>query len=177
MLAIVLTTPRLLLRRHQWSDAADLLVMAADPDTMRWNPMPTVIDPDSAAQWSADAADWSDGTHVSFAIVEASSGRYAGTVSVHSMDLEHGDAEIGYRITPWARGRGFAAEAVTAATTWVFDNIDVVRIELVHAIANPASCAVAIKAGYRFESQSRLSFVYGDGLRYDEHQHARVVTD
>lgn len=177
MLVGVLTTPRLLLRRHVVSDAAELLVMAADPDTMRWNPVPGATDTDSAERWCRDAADWSDGTHVTFAIVDASGGRYAGTVSVHSIDLEHADAEIGYRVAPWARGRGFAAEAVTAATAWVFDNIDLVRIELIHAVPNPASCAVATKAGYLLEGRSRQSFVYGDGVRYDEHQHARIVTD
>ena len=44
-------------------------------------------------------------------------------------------------------------------------------------MANPASCAVALRAGYPLEGLLRQSFVYGDGQRYDEHLHARLVTD
>jgi len=87
------------------------------------------------------------------------------------------DAEIGYRVTPAARGRHIAVEAVTAATAWAFDNLSLVRMELAHAVDNPASCAVARHSGYRLEGVLRQSFVYGDGRRYDEHLHARLATD
>jgi RimJ/RimL family protein N-acetyltransferase len=51
------------------------------------------------------------------------------------------------------------------------------RIELCHAVANPASCRVADRAGYRAEGTLRESYRYGDGRRYDEHLHARLATD
>ena len=98
-------------------------------------------------------------------------------MSVHSINPTQADAEIGYRVSPPARGRGVATEAVTAASAWAFDNLSLVRIELAHAVANPASCAVALRAGYPLEGLLRQSFVYGDGQRYDEHLHARLVTD
>jgi RimJ/RimL family protein N-acetyltransferase len=152
-----------------------------DAETRRWNPARMggrdVEVLDDAVGWALDTADWNDGSHASFAVVEAASGRYAGSVSVHSIDAEHHDAEIGYRTAPWARGRGYAREAVTAATAWAFDNLAVVRIELAHAVANGASCAVATRSGYALEGVLRQSFVYGDGVRYDEHLHARLVTD
>lgn len=150
--------------------------MMLDIDTQRWNPGRTA-DLAAAAAWCERQADWADGTHASFAIIEAASGRFAGSVSVHSVDPHQADAEIGYRVAPWARGRGFATEAVAAASAWAFDNLPVVRIELCHAVANPASCAVATKAGYALEGVLRSSYVYGDGQRYDEHLHARLASD
>jgi RimJ/RimL family protein N-acetyltransferase len=173
----VITTGRLVLRRHGGEDAADVLAMMLDADTRRWNPARDVRDLATAAVWCRRTADWSDGSHASFAVVEAASGRYAGSVSVHTVDAEHHDAEIGYRTAPWARGRGYAGEAVTAATAWAFRELALVRIELAHAVANAASCTVAIRAGYVLEGTLRQSFVYGDGVRYDEHLHARLGTD
>jgi RimJ/RimL family protein N-acetyltransferase len=174
----VIATKQLLLRTPDVStDGDDVLTMMLDAETRLWNPHGDVADLDSAAAWCARQADWSDGTHASFAIVEAESGRFAGSVSIHSVDPAQADAEIGYRVAPWARGRGFATEAVTAATTWAFANLPVVRIELCHAAANPASCAVATKAGYPLEGVLRSSYIYGDGQRYDEHLHARLASD
>ena len=48
-----------------------------------------------------------------------------------------------------------------------------VRGDHYHAVANPASCKVALRAGFPLEGLLRQSFVYGDGQRYDEHLHAR----
>ena len=99
------------------------------------------------------------------------------SVSVHTIDPYQADAEIGYRTAPWARGRGYATEAVTLATAWAFGEFSLIRIELAHAVTNTASCAVASRAGYALEGVLRQSFVYGDGERYDEHLHARLASD
>jgi RimJ/RimL family protein N-acetyltransferase len=174
---LVISTDRLLLRAPRSSDAAEVVTMMADPDNARWNGNPTVVDEPSALDWIDDLADWSDGTHVSFMVVDLATGRPAGTVSVHSINRVQSDGEIGYRTAAWARGRGYASEAVRAASTWAFAELDLVRIELAHAVANAASCAVATRSGYRLEGVLRSSYVYGDGQRYDEHLHARLATD
>jgi RimJ/RimL family protein N-acetyltransferase len=174
---IVIATARLLLRPPRAEEAAEALEMLGDPDVRRWNPAPSVVDLDSAAEWSRQGADWSGGDHATFSILDAATGAYLGAVSLHSIDPVQADAEIGYRITPRARGRGVAAEAVTAATAWAFEHLPLVRIELAHAVANPPSCAVALRAGYPLEGVLRKSFVYGDGRRYDEHLHARLAGD
>ena len=151
--------------------------MMTDEATRRWNPAP-VADVDAALRWCGDAADWALGaSHATFAIEDTATGRYAGCVSIHSIDPVQADAEVGYRVAPWARRRGYATEALTAATRWTFEVTAVIRVELAHAVANPASCAVATRAGYALEGLMRQSFIYGDGTRYDEHLHARLRTD
>lgn len=165
------------LRPPSEADAADALAMLQDADVRRWNPGPEQLDLDGARAWCRRGADWSDGTHATFAVHDATSGRLLGNVSLHQIDLEQQDAEIGYRVAPWARGQGVATVAVAAATRWAFGALDVLRIELCHATVNPASCRVAEKAGYPLEGTLRQSYVYGDGRRYDEHLHARLASD
>ena len=168
---------RLQLRPPSPSDAEDALLMLADPDMRRWNPGLTALDIDQARAWCARGADWSGGSRATFSVLDATSGRLLGNVSLHQIDHEQHDAEIGYRVAPWARGRGVASDAVAVAAGWAFDALGLVRIELAHAVANPASCRVAGKAGFPREGTLRQSFVYGDGKRYDEHLHARLATD
>jgi RimJ/RimL family protein N-acetyltransferase len=168
---------RLQLRPPSPADAADALAMLQDPDVALWNPGPEDLDLDAARAWARRGADWSSGDHATFAVHDATSGRLLGNVSLHQVDHEQADAEIGYRVAPWARGQGVATAAVAAASRWAFGALDLVRIELCHATVNPASCRVALKAGYPLEGTLRQSYVYGDGRRYDEHVHARLASD
>ena len=173
----MIVTKRLVLRPPLVTDAAGAWAMLSDKDTRRWNPARSVVDLASAARWCADLADWSGGDHASWSVVDRDTQAFLGSVSVHNVNPTQADAEIGYRVSPHARGRGVAVEAVIAATAWAFGNLSLVRIELAHAVANPASCAVARRAGYPVEGLLRASFVYGDGQRYDEHLHARLASD
>lgn len=151
--------------------------MLRDPDVARWNPGPDHLDPVEALAWCRRGADWESGSHATFSVLDATSGRLLGNVSLHKIDRQAGDAEIGYRVAPWARGRGVATDSVAAAARWAFGALRLVRIELAHAVANPASCRVAEKAGFPWEGTLRQAYVYGDGQRYDEHLHARLATD
>lgn len=173
----MIVTGRLLLRPPMVTDAGGALEMLSDADTRRWSPAHSVVDLDSAARWCAELADWSSGDHATWSVLDRQTQAFLGSVSVHSINPTQADAEIGYRVSPSARGRGIAAEAVTAASAWAFDHLSLVRIELAHAVPNSGSCAVALRAGYPLEGLLRQSFVYGDGQRYDEHLHARLVTD
>lgn len=168
---------RLQLRPPSPRDAPESLLMLQDPDVALWNPGPARLDLDEAAAWCARCADWSAGTHATFSVLDATSGQLMGNVSVHQIDHEQRDAGVGYRVAPWARGQGVATGAVAAATRWAFGALDLARIELAHAVANPGSCRVAEKAGFPLEGTLRQAFVYGDGTRHDEHLHARLVTD
>ena len=173
----MIETERLRLRLPHHADAAAVVGLMTDPETARWNAVPAVVDLASAIGWIGRTADWSDGDHTSWAVADRDTDDFLGVVSVHSINPDQRDAEIGYRVVAAARGRGIATEAVAAATAWAFENLSLVRIELAHAVANAASCVVATRCGYRLEGTLRQSYVYGDGNRYDEHLHARLATD
>ena len=151
--------------------------MLLDPETVLWNPAPRVLDEPTAADWCRRGADWGSGEQVTFSVLESTTGQLVGNICLHHLDSEQASADIGYRVAPWARGGGVATASVRAVSGWAFAVLGLERIQLFHALANPASCRVAQKAGYRVEGTLRAGFVAGDGRRYDEHLHARLRTD
>jgi RimJ/RimL family protein N-acetyltransferase len=167
-------TPELILRPFHHGDVADLVASWADDDIARWNPGPD--SPDGVAEFIAHRNDWSEGQHASWAIADLAD-RLIGSVSLHKIDPDQGDAEIGYWISPWARHRGQAARSVTAASRFAFSDLGLHRVYLYHAVENPGSCAVARAAGFLHVGTLRQSFRYADGLHHDEHLHARLSSD
>ncbi len=163
------------LRPWRSDDVDDVLAALLDPDTMLWNAA-WVQSRQDAAAWLGRRQDWSAGDHASWAVEDAG-GALVGSVSLHSIDRDQNDAEIGYWTIPAARGRGVAAAAVVAACRWGFAALPVDRIELCHAVENRASGRVAEKAGFTCEGRLRRSYRYGDGRKHDELLWARLDDD
>jgi RimJ/RimL family protein N-acetyltransferase len=115
-----------------------------------------------AARWlESQDRGWRDGDRLGFAVLGADDvGGWvlAGNVGLKNREEtgrigERETAEIGYWTAVAARGRGIAPAAVRAVTGWVFDafaGASLRQIMLVHDVGNPASCRVAVKAGYPF---------------------------
>ena len=166
------------LRLRPWrvEDSEVVLVALQDPEIRLWNGF--AGDPGLAdvGVWLTRRMNWASGTHASWA-VEGSDGELLGSVSLHSIDADQGDAEVGYWTVPAARGRGVASSVVDAVCRWAFETLPVDRIELCHAVENPASGRVAEKAGFRQEGRLRRSFRYGDGVKHDELLWARLADD
>jgi RimJ/RimL family protein N-acetyltransferase len=167
----------LVLRPPRRREAADALSMLTDADVAQWNPAPAVVDLASARAWCDRGADWAAGGHATFSIIVASSGAYAGNISVFGIDLEQAVGSVGYRIAPAHRRRGVATAALRAVRDWVFLDIRLARLQLFHAVPNRGSCVVADRCGFSLEGVLRSGSVFGDGERYDEHLHARLATD
>lgn len=165
------------LRPPSEREAEDALAMLTDPLTVRWNPAETVVDLDTARAWLVANADWSGGTHATFSVLEATTGRLVGNVSLWGLDLAGHEGSVGYRTAPWARGRGVATTALGAATRWGFGALGLERIELPHAPDNAVSCRVATRCGYVAEGTRRGGYRHDDGSREDEHVHSRLSTD
>jgi RimJ/RimL family protein N-acetyltransferase len=172
-----LSAPGIVLRPWRADDAAEVLAALRDPAVAMWNPADRPA-PDLAfaREWLAYRGDWSDPDHVSFAVVaDTDPGPVLGSVSLFKIDRVHDNAEIGYWTAPAARGRGVAPIALDLLTRWALAPGGLHRVQLYHAVDNPASCRVAEKAGFRLEGTLRESFRYGDGALHDEHLHARVA--
>jgi RimJ/RimL family protein N-acetyltransferase len=167
----------LVLRRPADEDAADALALCSDPEVALWNAVPDVVDLETALAWCRRGADWSDGRHATWHAADGVTGRLLANCSLYAVDLDDRTARIGYRVAPWARGRGVARLVVDAVTRWGFADLGLARVTLEHTVANEASCHVALAAGYRLEGVLRSSYVDGNGLRHDDHVHGRLVTD
>ena len=164
------------LRPWREDDADAALAALLDPVTRLWNAS-WVHTREDAVAWLDRRRDWSLGDHASWAVEDAATGVLLGSVSLHSIDRDQNDAEIGYWTVPAARGRGVAASAVDAACRWAFGALPVDRIELCHAVENVASGRVAEKAGFTYEGHCRRSYRYGDGVKHDELLWARLAGD
>ena len=165
------------LRLRPWSveDAEAVLTALQDDEVRLWNGFGEVTVEDVGV-WLTRRMNWAGGDHASWAVVDAS-GELLGSVSLHSIDADQGDAEVGYWTVPAARGRGVATAVVDAVCRWAFGTLPVDRIELCHAVENEASGRVAEKAGFQREGRLRRSFRYGDGVKHDELLWARLATD
>jgi RimJ/RimL family protein N-acetyltransferase len=164
----------IVLRPWVQSDAPAILSVRVDPDLARWNPL-KAKNPEDVRRWIEDRGSWTD--FVSWAVQDTTSGLLVGSVSWHDLDATQSSAEAGYWVVPAARGRGIGGRALRAATGFAFEVLGVERLQLFHAVDNPASCGVARSAGFALEGTTRSSYRYGDGDLHDEHLHARLASD
>ncbi len=151
----------LLLRPWRDDDLDPLETALHDPEVRRWN-SPVSIAREDVVAMLARRRDWSTGDHCSWAVVDAGD-ELLGSVSLHSIDRDQGEAEVGYWTVAAARGRGVAVRSVVAVCAWAFAELRLDRIVLFHAVDNPASGRVAAKAGFTLEGRLRRSHRYGDG--------------
>lgn len=86
------------------------------------------------------------GTDYGFRIADARSDRMLGGVGLSQINL-HRAANLGYWIRTSATGRGVATRAALLLARFGFEELNLVRIEIVAAVGNLASQRVAEKAG------------------------------
>ncbi|MCX4767806.1 GNAT family N-acetyltransferase [Streptomyces sp. NBC_01275] len=151
--------PALVLRPWCMQDAAALVEVFRDPGLRRWTSH--VVDDDAdAARWvQAQQRHWAAGDRFGFAVLEAQPGpareQLVGNVVLKEVAPGRPAAEVGYWTAAHARGRGVAPRALEALTGWAFDTFaadGLERLELLHQVDNLASCRVAQKSRYDFDS-------------------------
>ncbi|TFV48884.1 GNAT family N-acetyltransferase [Blastococcus sp. TF02A-35] len=165
----------LLLRPWRDDDVDTVFALQQDAASRLWSGGGALATRDDAVALVARLR--AQDNRASWAVVGAAAGELLGSVTVHSIDLVQGNAQVGYWTAEAARGRGVAPRAVDAACRWVFASLGVDRIELCHAVENTASGRVAEKAGFTYEGRLRRSFRYGDGLKHDELVWGRLSDD
>lgn len=165
----------LVLRRWKAEDAWAVLSAFADP-LMRGQASEPVDSVQAAERWISGRGDqWTADSAYSFAVVDGG-GVVLGQVGVGLVDRRHSTGWVSYWTTTSARGRGVASRACRAVAGWAFDDAGLFRLELGHRVNNPASCGVALAAGFTVEGQQRQKLEY-EGVRFDVELHARLVTD
>ena len=117
-----------------------------------------------------------DGTREAFAIVDAADGTFVGIAVAPEIDRESGTAELGYVVSPVARGRGVASEALRQLTSWALGEAELHRLELLISVENEASKRVARRGGYTFEGVLRSVYLT-TGRREDTEIWSRLSTD
>jgi RimJ/RimL family protein N-acetyltransferase len=161
------------MRAWQPKDAPTVVAAYSDPDIQQWHARP--MNENEALDWiAAWPQRWRQETGCGWAA--ACDEGVLGQISLRTLNLDVGFAEISYWVMPQARGRGIAPRALVAVTRWAFEALGLHRIEVYHSTRNPASCFVAERAGYLAEGVKRSLALHADGW-HDMHQHARIATD
>jgi len=178
----VLTTGRLLLRPFAAADAPD--VHAAWQDRAFVDSAPVgypyaAADLPTAVSWCTGGMEQRriDGRGVGFALEPRGGGRLVGHVQLFGADWIARTAEIHYWTSPWARGRGSAAEGAAEVARWALGECGLERIHLQADTRNEASRRVAEAAGFRFEGVLRSLASARDGARADMAVYSMICAD
>lgn len=144
------------LRPFRAEDAPAIASACQDPEIGRWVPIiPAPYgETDARAFILMTLQAWHEGTGYEFAIADAATDRYVGSIGLH-LGPNPRRHSIGYLIAPEFRGRGYATRALRLLTRWGFEQFAIERLALWTLIGNAASQRVAEKAGFRFEGLAR----------------------
>ncbi|MGC4805038.1 GNAT family N-acetyltransferase [Micromonospora sp. DT233] len=146
------------LRPFHLDDLAATATACADPLTQRFiSGVPSPYTEADARSWiteGAPAARAAGG--VAYAVADPATGRLLGCVGLSNPVPARTQAEIGYWVTPAARGRGVATAATRALATAAFAH-GTARLELLTRAENAASQRVALAAGFHPEGVRRAA--------------------
>ncbi|MFF9860590.1 GNAT family N-acetyltransferase [Streptomyces tendae] len=166
----------LVLRPWRTEDAPAVHAAFQDPVMHQWHARAADCEEEVRGWISEWQRAWEQERGVQWAVADAADDRLLGRVALREWVLGDGEAEVAYWTTPGARGRGVAARATRTLAQWALDEIGFQRLELLHAVANEASCRVAGKTGFALEGTKRKAVLHPDGW-HDMHLHARVRGD
>jgi len=170
---VTLPVDELVLRPWRDDDAPAWCAAAQDPLLRRWQGEDATTLNGARARL-ARIAEWSD-AHCSWAVEDA--GVLVGSMSLHEIDRDQAEGEVGYWTVAAARGRGIAVRSTDAVCRWAFRALELDRVQLYHSVANTASARVAAKAGFTQEGRLCRSYRYPDGVKHDELLWSRLSDD
>jgi RimJ/RimL family protein N-acetyltransferase len=159
-----------LLRPWRAGDEPALVAAYDDPAIRYWHHR--TMGTDEATDWIATTSKrWSDETDAEWAITHDR--EVVGRVALRDVDLSVGQGEVAYWTCPTARGRGAASAAVNRVASWALESVGFWRLEIRHSVNNPASCRVALHAGFVEEAVLGQQHLHEDGW-HDIHIHSRL---
>lgn len=160
-------TDRLILRRYVIEDADAMYKnWASDSEVTKfltWQPHSSVeVSRSIIEDWLKE---YSDEKYYQWAIVlKANGNEPIGDISVGQMNEDISMVHIGYCLgRAWWR-RGIMSEALKAVTDFMFDTVEVNRVEARHDPRNPNSGKVMQKCGMKYEGTLRSADRNNQGI-------------
>ena len=152
-MSAALDTERLTLRVHRAADLQDCAAMWAHPDVTRHIGGRPFTEEEVWGRVLRYIGHWTALGFGYWAIREKTTQRFVGELGFADFkrDIQpplNGAPEIGWALSPWAHGRGFATEAVRAVVAWGDANLGTPRTVCLISPANRASIRVAEKCAY-----------------------------
>ncbi|MEU1943253.1 MULTISPECIES: GNAT family N-acetyltransferase [unclassified Streptomyces] len=158
---ISISTERLVLRPFEEADIPALADMMNDESIIAWTRAPNPYSPADARDQALRLApaERTTGRGIVFAVAEFLTQRLVGIVHLTHTDWRLLATEASYIVAPWARGEGYASEAVLAVAHWLFQDQKFERLELRTAAGNTAAQQVAQKVGCISEGVLRNAWI------------------
>ncbi|SCG40837.1 GNAT family N-acetyltransferase [Micromonospora inositola] len=178
MTPAVIESDEVRLRLFRDDDVAGTAAGCADPLTQRFiSGLPDPYTEETARWWITEGAPaaWTGGG-CAYAIADPATDRLLGGVGLSQVVHYRAQAEIGYWVAPWARGRGVASAATRALAGHAFAT-GTARLELLTHPENTASQRVALAAGFRHEGVRRSAGPVRGGGRHDLIAWVRLADD
>lgn len=163
----VIETERLILREICYRDAENMFEYAKLPNvgpSAGWEPHRTIDDTKAIIEVFLNKKKY--GQLGVFAIILKSEKKMIGTVELHSY-VPGFKAELGYTISPYYWGNGYAYEASVALLNWAFEKLGLKRIECTTFVSNSQSKRVCEKLKLRFEGVRMKGYMLYDGSIHD----------
>jgi RimJ/RimL family protein N-acetyltransferase len=170
------------LRLRPWQERdVDFLAEAASESVAtvgRWLPWCHAnYGTEDAIAWIAFCrAGWHSGAIHAFAIFDAASDQLLGGIGLNQPNLVHRSANMGYWLRQSRQGQGLAAAAATLVARFGFDQLGLIRIEIVTLPDNHASQRTAERVGARFEARARQR-LWAGGQAHDAHVYGLIPAD
>ncbi|PRH78674.1 N-acetyltransferase [Streptomyces solincola] len=158
---VTISTERLVLRPFEDADIPAYTDMANDELVVAWTAVPHPCTTADAERWVRREAPArrTRGRGAAFAVTEFLTQRLVGAIQLDATDWRTRATEVSYTTAPWARGEGYATEALLAIAQWLFGNQRFERLELRTAAGNTAAQQVAQKAGCVSEGVLRNAWI------------------
>ncbi|UFU05304.1 GNAT family N-acetyltransferase [Ruania halotolerans] len=165
---------RVCLRPFTTADVHLVAELATDPYVPAIGSVPTEYSHAEGLAWiERQHCRAHDGSGYSFAIADSSTDLAVGAAGLWLRALTEGRATAGYSVSPLHRGRGYAADALAALTSFAWTLDDLHRVELYIEPWNAGSIRTAERAGYVREGLLRSHQEIG-GMRRDMLLYARL---
>lgn len=146
-----LTFKGLVIRPFQSTDApAFVAAVLESTDTVgRWMPWctNTYSEREALAWFAVCEAAQSAGTAFDFGVFCQDTGEFLGGAGLNHIMQQHRFCNLGYWVRQSRQRQGIALRCVKALTTYAFENLHLHRVEIVVAVGNRESEALAVKAG------------------------------
>ena len=104
---------------------------------------------------SAVNAGRADRSSFALTIAQADPDTFLGEVIVHSLQAHNRRAELGFWVVPQARRRGVARRALALVTDWLFNELDLLRLEITTTPDNAVVPLLAEDLGFTREGVLR----------------------
>lgn len=164
----VLSTQRLLLRKIELSDAAQILQMRSNPAIMQYISRPLMhTEAEAIALIELILQELQQNNGITWAIaLKEKPEMLIGTIGFWRIIKAHFRAEIGYMLMPEYGGKGLATEAIKESIQYAFGQMGLHSIEANIDPTNKASEAVLRKCGFVQEAYFKENFFF-DGRFLD----------